>query len=374
MDQRSQELGVFSSESAPWDVDGTILHVGSVDERLLSGYLSSTATQIYVVDADPLALQSVEDKAQRDKRLETSHRVISSDHEWTTFYIYSQTAHNGLQPPQEVQKRYPGVQLVKEVDVETCSVESLLEQVAMSEAETHCLVVNSVHIANQVLMQFGGVVSSNVRPRLVVLGNLDIAEQLGRNGTLRLLYSRGYSITEVLSLHEDFTLLMAQPTSQIKELSDRLRESQGERDECREKFEDAKQKFRERLAELEAQQQIELAEAKNRWDQQQRRDKSQTKEEVRLRDEQDSQLAELRDDLVKAQEQLASSSQELEEADQRMQKIAKRNTALRTENQLLKAEEEELKKRQKTLDAEILKVEVQLQMLKELLVKARDDD
>lgn len=356
----------------PWDVEGTILHVGPFNDYLMSEYLASPAERIIVVDGDPHGIQAVEERAHQDKRVQILQRILYHEDSQAKFYIYSRESFNGLKSPEEVTKKYPGLHLRKEIRVEACRVRTLFDEASIRVTSPNCMVLNGIEAVRQMVEQFDELEDLAIIS-LIIIGNDNVIIQLGENGTLERLSESGFSVTRIFSL-PDSTAIVAVPSPIIRRLRASLDTMRAQRDEAHERVTKSEREFKARLDALKTEQQASLAKASEHPGhlvQELKKGleelKSGHRDELgKLKEEHQHQVADAKRALEETQQQLERKVQDAKKTNQRKEVLAKQNGDLRLKNRRLVLAEADLQKRHSVMADQLSKAEVQLELLREI--------
>lgn len=129
----------------------TLIHLGCGAKPTLENYLN-LAEQVWLVDADGDVIQELQDKLAETPNLHLRQEIIALDEQPATFYHYNLAWANGLQPIDEATQRlYPGLHCLKTSQQLTQPIGKLVEQIIKKEAK-HLLILD-LGEQNQAVLQ-----------------------------------------------------------------------------------------------------------------------------------------------------------------------------------------------------------------------------
>lgn len=131
-------------ESRPWEVEGTILHVGAGRASLLEEYLGTDAHRIILVEPEPETCNYLQKRLQdKQPRVQVVRRALAESDGRSQLEVYSSPGLTSLSGFAHASPRFPGLHPTVVHDIVTWSWKTLFEKVSLSSGRAHCLIVEA---------------------------------------------------------------------------------------------------------------------------------------------------------------------------------------------------------------------------------------
>lgn len=215
-------------ETDPFNVDGTILHIGAGQCSELAEYLATSASHIVLVEPNLGDARILKQQARGDKRVKVITAAVSGEDGKATLYLCNDERFNGLHPPKMFNRQLPGLRAVETLNVTTFSIASLVDKLALKKKKSNCLIIEAKGEETTILRDLKELIGHPVFKYIVMYASAyGQSDQAGETSSSLLtnLAEIGYRVEEV-ALHEQGYLVHSATIDSSweanKELQERL--------------------------------------------------------------------------------------------------------------------------------------------------------
>lgn len=187
-------------ETNPFNVDGTILHIGAGQCSELENYLDTPASAIVLLEPNPDDARILKQRARQHKRVKVISAAVSDSDGKATLYLCNDERFNGVVAPEKFSHQLPGLQALATPKVATMTIASLLETLSLAKEKTHCLVIEARGAEETILRSLKEVSGHPVFEHIVIYtstaGAVD-QTNITSSSLLAKLSTTGYRVAEV---------------------------------------------------------------------------------------------------------------------------------------------------------------------------------
>lgn len=185
-------------EAEPWNVDGTILHVGAGQCRELDRYLAAEARHIVLVEPNRDKQRVLRARTDADSRVHVSSMALAAeDAREVALNIYNVESFNSVEGSLRSTSGYPGLHVLEQRTVPAWSPQTLFRKVSKPAGLRSCLIVEAPGQVRRLVEALGTEELQDIFVNLLV--------RVSRSGSfgetprqvIAAMASSGYRVTEV---------------------------------------------------------------------------------------------------------------------------------------------------------------------------------
>lgn len=120
-----------------------IIHIGAGDCGELGSYMALQPKRVVLVEADPKRAKGLSRRIAGMSGVEVLPLAIDADKGRKSFRVFNLPDWNSLRAPDGLKRLFPGLRLLREMEVETVSVLDLMERIGLDAGEDNWLVVDA---------------------------------------------------------------------------------------------------------------------------------------------------------------------------------------------------------------------------------------